>query len=190
MSAERITVIGIRPKANSIGPAGSHLRWMFAPHLGFPNQGFRIYRRQSDDFKPDHCLELSKIQNNQLLSSGSELEGTHLYYPDAVQVRGSGQAFLEINPTSPGLLELRFPEPVVHVRLDISQVRGPLRLRAYAGQRLVAESSNIAGNPGQSGSIEVTAPYITRATLPLEFRRLHNICFLSEAAGCKDPGWQ
>lgn len=186
--AERITLTGVRPRSGSIGPPGHHLRWAFASHLGFPAGGFLVYRRLSGSFKPEHCLDLSKVPGNVSLPSGSHLEGVHFYYPDSVEIGGSGH-LLTVNPTSPDLLGLRFPRPLVYVRIGVRGVHGPLNLRAYAGPHLVATSPTL--RPADAaGLLEVAAPYITRVTLPLNFTTLHEVCYLTAATDCKDPRWE
>lgn len=185
---QRITLTGTRPRSGSIGPPGLHLRWAFAPHLGFPAGGFLVYRRASDSFKPDHCLDLSQVPAKTSLPSGSDVEGVHFYCPDSVQIEGSGHA-LTVNPTSPDLLELRFPRPLVYVRIGVRGVSGPLNLRAYAGPHLVATSPAL-GPADAAGLLEVAAPYVTRVTLPLNFTTLREVCYLTAATDRKDRRWK
>ena len=76
--AERIAVMGIRPRPGSVRPDGHHLRWMFPPRLGFPPKGFLVYRRPSSGFKPEGCLELTDVSTT--LPSGGQVDA-QLYSP-------------------------------------------------------------------------------------------------------------
>src|SRR5687768_10699955 len=42
-----LSVAALRPAADpadSIGPNGIHLRWLYPPSLGYPDKGFDVYR--------------------------------------------------------------------------------------------------------------------------------------------------
>ena len=187
MIKERITLTGIRPRENSIGPPGHHLRWTFPENLGFP-KGFVIYRRPSGAFKPNHCLNLNKaaVPTGQTLASGSSLEGVSFVYPVNTRIYGNGEN-LTISPPTQNLLELRFPAPMAYLRLKMAGVRGPISLQAYAGPHLVATSAPLSD---PTGFLEIAVPYITRVTIPLNFETLVEVCYLSMDAVCKDGSWQ
>ena len=182
MANEHIAVTGIRPRDGSIGPPGHHLRWAFPEQLGFPAEGFVIYRRPSGGFKPDQCFDFTKVPNNQIVVSGSSLEG--VFFPSTVQIRRSNSN-LTVDSPSPELLELRFPVPMAFVRISVRGVQGSVQLRAYAGLQFIAASPPT----NNSGFLEVTAPHITRVTIPLNFRTLVSVCHLSMDAVCEDKDW-
>jgi hypothetical protein len=186
MAIERITVTGIVPTGDSIRPEGHHLRWAFPAQLGFPAKGFSIYRRLSGGFKLDRCLSFSKIPVGQIVASGSSPEGVSFHYPGPTQIQGNGQN-LSVHLPRPNLLELRFPEPIACVRINIGDIQGPVQLRAYAGSQQVATSSTFSSN---EHLLEVTAPYVTRVTIPLNFKLLNEVCFLSMDAACQAKGWE
>ena len=192
MVTEHIAVTGIRPREISIGPLGHHLRWSFPEQLGFPTQGFVIYRRLSRSLKPNGCLDLTKnaVPTGQLLATGSSLIGSDLervsfHYPSTVQILGNS-AELKVTPSSPELLELRFTDPMAFVSIEVGGVQAPLQLRAYAGLQFVATSPPLTNN---SGTLEVASPHITRVTIPLNFQTLDAVCHLSMKAVCKDRSW-
>ena len=181
MATEHIAVTGIRPREDSIAPLGHHLRWAFPKQLGFPAKGFVIYRRLSGGLKSDRCLDFTKVPNNQNVSS---LEGVSFFYPSTVQIRRSNSN-LTVDSPSPELLELRFSEPMSFVHISVRGVQGSVQLRAYAGLQLIAASPPT----NNSGFLEVTAPHITRVTIPLNFRTLVSVCHLSMDAVCEDKDW-
>ena len=131
MAIEHLSLTGIRPREDSIGPRGHHLRWAFPKQLGFPGKGFVIYRRPSGGFKPDQCLNLTKekVPTGQILANGSSLEGVSFHYPGSIQIRGNSEN-LKVVPPSPDLLELCFSEPMAGLRIDVEGIQGPLQLRA------------------------------------------------------------
>jgi hypothetical protein len=184
---KRITLIGIRPAESSIGPAGIHLRWSFPAEFGFPAKGFAVYRRPSGGFKSVHCLNLTKekVPTNSVIAPGATLEGVSFHYPDTVQIRGASTD-LAVQPPGPQFLELRFAQPTAHVRITVSDTTGTVALRAYAGGDLVATSVAVTT---VSGIMEVVAPNITRVTLPLRFRTLSAICYLTMDDACQDKSW-
>ena len=184
--AERIAVMGIRPRPGSIGPDGHHLRWMFPPRLGFPPKGFLVYRRPSIAFKPEGCLELTDVSTT--LPSGGQVDDVHFYYPGPTLIGRDGTA-LSVPVVPNGVLELRFSRPMVHVVFDVSGIDAAPTLRAYAGAELVA-SSVLGGATSGTRRLEVTASYITRVTITLRFRRLHAVCFLSADAACALDDWK
>jgi hypothetical protein len=82
MSALNISVAGIRPNNQSIGPSGNHLRWAFTSQAGFPAMGFVVYRRISGEIKATECLNLTKekILPEQIVFSGTNLQGVVFVY--------------------------------------------------------------------------------------------------------------
>ena len=187
MAIEHLSLTGIRPREDSIGPRGHHLRWAFPKQLGFPGKGFVIYRRPSGGFKPDQCLNLTKekVPTGQILANGSSLEGVSFHYPGSIQIRGNSEN-LKVVPPSPDLLELCFSEPMAGLRIDVEGIQGPLQLRAYAGSQFVATSFPLTNN---AGVLEVTAPHFTRVTIPLNFQTLTAVCLLSMDSVCQNRSW-
>lgn len=187
MANEHIAVTGIRPRDGSISPLGHHLRWSFPEHLGFPTNGFVIYRRPSGGFKPSECLDLTKraVPDGQLIAIGSSLEGVFFHYPSSIEIRGNSDG-LTVTPASPELLELRFTDPMALVSIEVGGVQGSVQLRAYADLQLVATSPLLTNN---SGTLEVASPHITRVTISLNFQTLNAICRLSMQTVCKDRSW-
>jgi len=188
---DRITLTGIRPYSNSIGPSGNHLRWTFPEHLGFPPGGFQVYRRR---VSTPECLEkhISKIQIN----SNSPTKNVSFEHIGSVEFKIYDNSLIVINP-KPELLQLHFTEPVAFVSLELNTTDSilqyfniPLKLSAYAGSQLVATSSNL--NTAGRVTLQVSAPYITRVTIPLLFEALHNVCYLSvpNTEECSNGNWK
>ena len=189
MPSELLGVLGICPKADSILPAGIHLRWSFPREMGFPGKGFTIFRRRSG-LKPKYRgVSFGALRLNEPVPSNLTIDGVRFVLsPPTTQLvcrAGTGGArFLEIDPAVAGALELRFNDPVVHVQVEIQTVTAPSVLRAYYGNRLVAASATTG-----SGSRAVTAPAIDRVVLELGFARLVNVNYATVRDLSSDASW-
>jgi hypothetical protein len=185
MDSDRIVVVGIQPRADSIGPEGLHLRWMFSPHLGFPPKGFEIYRRVSEDWKFP-CQDFSKVGRGQTFQSGTSLGKLTFYFDEGTTLEGTGQPWLDVvNPGSSPML-VQFAAPVVHVEIQFKGVVHPVTLRAYAGKRLAAESAELLAGANGLQRLKVSAPIITSVSFELNFKELHGVCSQTEAEACAE----
>ncbi len=189
MLTTHISVTGIRPDVQSVGPLGNHLRWAFPSQVGFPARGFAVYRRSSVSIQTSACLNFTnaQVQAGEIVTSGSSLQGVGFLYSGPSQIKGNGSK-LTVDPPGSGLLDLRFAQPMVYVKLHVREIIDTIQLRAYAGQHLVATSQEL--NPSDRyGYLEVTAPFITRVTIPLRFTSLLEVCHRSLAVECSDNSW-
>ena len=191
MSITRITVAGIRPKKRSVTPHGHHLRWMFAPEVGFPAGGFQVFRRAASSLEqPTGKLNLAELSPNQTLRSGQRIGDVGFYFPASVTLTAKDTGGVEVNNGSGATLELRFREPVTYVRVDLRKVTTDVTLRAYAGNQPVAVATPATPPSGGDEMRQLAVPFITRVVFELGFGELAAVCFTSERAACEDKTWR
>ena len=184
---ERITIIGIRPRTDSVGPRGNHLRWMFPTHLGFPLKGFTVFRRRTVEEKlqsiqfPAHRVG-RKFLPGSVLSGSGELPGMTFHFHDTAHLVIRDQSGLIVENPGATPMRVTFEKPVTYAEIrfesSIDSIK-PIELKGYANGRVVAESSKTV-NIGEYQAIRLSAPYITSIVFPLNFARLSAVCAQTE----------
>jgi hypothetical protein len=184
-----LPTIGIRPSGDLIGPPGLHLRWSFPSDLGFPEKGFRVFRRESESSKPD-SFSFNAVERDEVVPSGWSSHGFSLFFSPRVSLTGSGSASLLVSlggpPPRSESLSIEFDEPVIVVEVFTEEAMhdaGLPLLRGYdADGNVVAESANSEPVPGGSGArLRVSGPAIVRVELRITFMRLAAVCFETQA---------
>ena len=171
---QALSLIAIHPRSDSIGPPGIHLRWHFAPQLGFPPAGFQLYRRKSKENRTFLCL--GKFAEP--MTFPLEANGWVAYAEESLVVSvDQGQLVVE----KPGKIQLFFVEPVVRVQVRTGAGVPSPTLRAYAGKRLTAKTRD-----NGTALSEISAPLITAVEMDLEHgMQIADICHQPKAALCQ-----
>jgi hypothetical protein len=167
-----LSLVGIRPQPSSIGPPGIHLRWTFTPELGFPREGFKLFRRPAGA-KVLVFAKITPVPTGSIVPAGTVLDGIRIEFPDGGSVRGAPGSGLEPAPQSSAQrLALSFAEPVgrVLLRLDLSSA---VTVSAFVGRRKVAETPVQTGTNPLEAELEWAG--IMRIELPLNFDRLREL---------------
>lgn len=174
MPEEKIGVIGIRIQDGSVGPEGNHLRWSFPPALGFPRDGFEIYRRVGGT-KPQDGLPFTSLPLNTPLAADLRINGVALTAkPSGRQLRCQSvgvNRVLTISPGTQAQLELQFQNPIVHLRVEVSGNQ-PNTLRVYNDHLLLAQTSS--GAPVREIYCADHASNYRPGRKPTPVHRLHN----------------
>lgn len=130
---------------------GNHLRWAFAPALGFPNGGFDIYRRPRGE-QPVVCVTPSKADIGTSLGTQARLGDLLLTCEEAIEVvdlapnSPDGEPEIDLRGKPP--LTLWLHEPCNRVDLSFWEfgVGASLRATAYDQGVAVARLTTSAGS--------------------------------------------
>lgn len=183
---DTIGVIGISTLGGPVRPDGNHLRWSFPARLGFPPKGFQVFRRPSQ--KPsDKSISFSGLLLNVDLPPDLRIDGVQfLTHPGGRRLRcrqSNQQRSLYITPANLAQLELRFPEPIVHLRLEFSG-SGHGALRAFRDRTFLGE---VLGG----GTVrDLFCSGATRFIVELGSGQLKSVLFTTAAAACNARDWQ
>jgi hypothetical protein len=190
-----LRVAAIRSSPEWIRPHGLHLRWMFPAELGFPPDGFRVYRRPAKRTQLQ-CADFRKIRKDVPLRTGSAVSGVKLHFHESVTLRGTGGSAVRVQSTPLSgsaealLLRMEFDDRVVAVGVGYTDATadGAVVLRAFdEGGQVLGEATG-ASAPAAGGvrRLRIDAPSIASASLRLAFTELHEICTLTEARVCAE----
>ena len=183
--ADQIGVVGISTLNAAIRPNGNHLRWTFPRQLGFPPKGFRVFRRETKKLS-EAPLKFSELPLNVDLPENVTIDsvqfsarpaGRHLRCRESTQER-----VLHVRPSAGAQVELRFLEPVVHLRFELGG-SGYGAVRAFSGKRLVAQVTS-------GGSVREIFCHADRAVIDLGAGEIRSIRFTTHSTACNFNDWQ
>lgn len=173
MPKENLQVIAIQASGASLNPSGNHLRWTFPEHLGFPKNGFKIYRSDEINLKDWVTLRFPKKMN--LSSTGLLQEGEAINDKDKQEWALVSSESGNIKPlgrypddlsfeqvTKKGVLQIHFVKPVIRIEITLDGINSPITLSAYSDNYLTDQSTR-----DNQGRIQVSASQITVVELPL-----------------------
>ena len=186
MADRRIGVVGISTLNAAIGPDGNHLRWTFPRELGFSPKGFRVFRRETKKLS-DAPLNFSALPLNVDLPDNLTIENVHFStHPAGCHLRcrqSTQERTLHVRPSAGGQIDLRFFEPIVHLRFELGG-SGYGALRAFSGKNLVAQATS-------GGSIrEIFCQGADRAVIDLGAGQIRSIRFTTQSTACNFNDWQ
>lgn len=170
MAEDKISVVGISTYGGLIGPNGNHLRWSFPGRLGFPTQGFNVYRKSSRE-KPNRRMDFSPPLGIADLRDRLETDGVEL-------IPGTSGG----SPASGARLEVRFPQSIAHVQVEIIG-GGPTTMWAYRDTRPLAHVS------ADTEVAEIYCAGITRLVINLGSRQILSIVYATEDDVCRENSW-
>ncbi len=193
----RILMTAIKPRKESIGPPGIHLRWNLPSelesqgisssitakkkYLGFPEKGFTIYRRPHKITEPKK-LEIPGIKQGE---KPEILKNSDAYlYPDPqTKLISSGDGWKVIKS---GQLLIRFKQPVVYCEVEFDDATQENEIIAYQGRHRLQSDQTIV----EQNRMRVIANYFDHVLLTLNFKRLKQISFYTEADYCAQSDWE
>jgi hypothetical protein len=182
---EKIGLIGITTLDGPVRPNGNHLRWTFPPALGFPPNGFQIFRRDSK--KPSgKSLSFSELPLDVPLPDDLQIDNIQfLTHPGGRVLRcrvSNQERRLSISPSSSAQLELRFDERLAHVRVTFSG-SGYGAVTAFRNKRAVARV--VTGDSVR----ELFCAGANRIIIDLGPGEIRAISFTTEASACNAGDW-
>ena len=188
MASRRITVLGARPN-RAIGPPGLHIRWMFPPALGFPGDGFEVFRRPADPGWKAPLLDFTDLPVGRTLIPGETIGMATLHFHRSAQLEPTPTGSLRVVRPGIGPMRVSFGQPVARVLVVFSGPNGPVNLRALVDGRVVNQSDHAEITPdGQY--MRISASHIDEVLFPLAFAELIGVGVQTETEVCEAADWQ
>jgi hypothetical protein len=187
-----LSLTGIRPSGDIIGPLRNHLRWSLPVALGFPRNGFVIYRRPPA--KPG-VLEHPDLKTLATSPSVSQkgltlaLDGQGGFESGAV---GNNVSAVLVNAPASQWVKLLFAEPLSYFTCSLGNTIGPVEVRAVSGNRLIEKKLTIhrQGTPSGQAEVEIRIVGLTEVDLKLPFRAIFDVAFQTVKSVLAEPNWE
>ena len=185
MPEQSIGLIGISTLEGPVRPHGNHLRWTFPNAVGFPPTGFLIYRRNSKKYS-GKSLDFSELPLDSPLADDLTIDNVHfLVHPGKRVLRCrqfDNERRLYVTPSIGAQLELRFSEPIAHIRIAFSG-SGFGTVTAFRGKRAAAQVST-----GEAVR-ELLCAGATGIVINLGAGEIRSISFTTESSECNAGDW-
>ncbi|MEF8843100.1 MAG: hypothetical protein V5A62_15995 [Haloarculaceae archaeon] len=158
---------------------GNHLRWAFAPHRGFPRNGYYVFRREHEGPKAEPIL-LTDALPEKVIKKGIEnsfstpddktfkfSDPSTYSFQDAYEleadrtVRSGSDGKWEFNLQAGALQTITLPEPAHRVEVSmVDEGASPATMTAFADDRVVDEEM-FSG----AGIVTLEADHITKVCI-------------------------
>lgn len=179
----RITVLGIRPSPESIGPVGNHLRWMFPARLGFPFNGFTVYRRKAGATRLARSAPLGTFAKYREI--GPLKQRIRMQLPESVTIDAAGESSLRVVSGQGAPIGFSFESPVAEVQFTLTGPQGSPKIRAYVGSTPISGLTASQGANTASGkTFRIRYPFMTRVVVEAQFLTM-SLEYTTEAESCE-----
>lgn len=184
----RLTIVAAPLHEAVIRPQGIHLRWAFPSAAGFPEGGFRVFRRPATR-KPGTTVVFTPPSPG--TTSGSEhafgvgSERVTVRLPAGAGMTVSATGTLAVNAPAgvSGEVEIGFAAPVSVVRVEVRSAGALVTMRGVAGGVVVAEADTSGQQPTAGVTVrEIVAPFLDGVVLPLTVGEVMRVAFSTEAS--------
>lgn len=144
--------LGIKALGNAGAAAierGIHLRWGFDPEIGYPAQGFRLYRRDAQGRPPDRCLTISPALLLAVLQQGwAPLDEDATIRVSLAGVAGASLPAATLSvPVTWRRFDIELGRTVLLQRVGLQGQKGVALVFGLLGGRPAASRAIAAGGP-------------------------------------------